>query len=51
MTITGGSGYFKLNEQVDKNPVARIQYDQEKRILLVWQWPHPHCIDVTSYYL
>ena len=41
MTITGGSGYFNMNEQVDKDAVARIQYDQEKRILLVWQQPHP----------
>ena len=36
MTITGGSGYFKVNKEVDKDPVARIQYDQDKKTLLVW---------------
>ena len=36
MAITGGSGYFKVNEQAETDIVARIQYNQENRTLLVW---------------
>jgi len=42
MTIKGGSGYFKVKDQLndDKEAVARIQYNQEERILLVWRQRH-----------
>ena len=36
MAITGGSGYFKVNEKAGVDAVARIQYNQENRTLLVW---------------
>ena len=42
MAIMGGSGYFKVNDQVHKEAVARIQYNLEKRMLLVWKQSHTH---------
>lgn len=41
MAIKGGSGYFKVQDQLDdKQAVVKIQYNQEERILLVWKQPH-----------
>ena len=42
MAITGGSGYFNVKSQINNEAVARIQYVQENRTVLVWkQHPHP----------
>ena len=40
MAISGGSGYFKVVDQLSRQPVAKIQFDQDKQSVMVHGHTH-----------